>query len=139
MHCYFCDLYIKSRENVVIENEFAFAIYDEFPISVGHALIVPKRHYGDYFLSMEQDVQSMFSLIREMKQIICKEFNPDGFNIGINVGKYAGQTLDHVHIHLIPRYKGDVKCLEGGVRNIIPHKGSYWHKVPVFKSKYKYK
>lgn len=91
----------------------------------GHALIVPKRHTESYFDLSIHEQRALWLLVNRCKTIIEKRYHPDGFNIGINVGEPAGQTIFHVHIHLIPRYKGDVEKPRGGVRGVIPDKQDY--------------
>jgi diadenosine tetraphosphate (Ap4A) HIT family hydrolase len=121
--CPFCNL--DSDRELIVESATAFAIYDKYPVSVGHALIIPKRHCADYFeLSFKEQSACLF-MLNKVKEIISENSNPDGFNIGINIGEKAGQTVDHVHIHLIPRYNGDVEEPRGGVRGVIPTKQKY--------------
>lgn len=122
--CLFCD---KENEKlkIISENEFCFAIWDNNPVSLGHALVIPESHTVSFFDLKIEDIQEIFSLINEVKDIIKKEYSPDGFNIGVNDGIAAGRTVHHLHIHLIPRYVGDVPDPRGGVRHIIPGKGSY--------------
>ncbi len=121
--CYFCE--IQKEGKFILENEAFFAIYDDFPVSKGHSLLVVKKHIKSFFELKEKELKSFYESIKKLKKILQKEFNPDAFNIGINEGKVAGRTIDHLHIHLIPRYKGDVKNPVGGVRNITPGKGDY--------------
>ena len=109
----------------IAENDLSFSIYDSFPVSKGHSLIIPKRVIADIFELNIDEYQSCFDLVRIVKEILKKKINPDGFNIGINSGKVAGQTIFHAHIHVIPRYKGDVPNPRGGVRNVIPDKADY--------------
>lgn len=122
--CLFCD-----RENqkfkLIAENDFCVARWDEFPVSRGHALVIPKNHLLSFFDLKGEEILKIFSLMRETKNVIQAQYNPDGFNIGINDGEVAGRTVHHLHIHIIPRYRGDVEKPRGGVRNIIPGKGSY--------------
>ena len=121
--CPFCNP--DSERELIVESATAYSIYDKFPVNDGHALIIPKKHCADYFeLTFREQSACMFMLNR-VKHIVSKKFNPDGFNVGMNVNVAAGQTVSHVHIHLIPRYKGDVKNPRGGIRNIIPSKGDY--------------
>ena len=88
-------------------------------------MIIPKRHVSNYFdLSLNEQIACQLNL-NKLKEIIDKDYHPDGYNVGINIGNTAGQTIDHVHIHLIPRYKDDVTDPTGGVRNVIPEKGNY--------------
>ena len=109
----------------IIENENAFAIYDGFPVSKGHVLVIPKRVVAEIFDLNDEEYSSCFNLVKDVKKILEEEFKPDGFNIGINNGEKAGQTIFHAHIHVIPRYSGDVDNPRGGIRHIIPGKGDY--------------
>jgi len=121
--CPFCNP--DSERELIVESATAFAMFDKFPVSNGHALIIPKKHCDDYFdLTFREQSACMF-MLNTVKEILNKTLNPDGFNIGINVSEAAGQTVPHVHIHLIPRYKGDVKEPRGGVRGVIPEKKNY--------------
>ena len=115
-------LEVKER---IFENSIGFVIYDKFAVSKGHCLIIPKREYPDYFDSTNEEIIGLNKLVYQTKEYLKKKYNPDGFNVGINSGEYAGQTVFHMHIHLIPRYKNDVKNPRGGVRNVIPGKGDY--------------
>jgi diadenosine tetraphosphate (Ap4A) HIT family hydrolase len=101
-------------------------IDDGFPISPGHTLIIPRRHTGSFFDLSETERNSLLSLLEDAKRRLDKEFRPDGYNIGINDGSSAGQTVPHLHIHLIPRFHGDREDPRGGVRWIIPEKADYW-------------
>lgn len=121
-NCIFCDL---PKEKIIVENELARAFYDEFPVSKGHILIIPKRHIANFFELEQKELNDINSLILECKKIIDNKYAPDGYNIGVNVGKHAGQSVFHVHVHLIPRYKGDVANPKGGVRGVIPEKQNY--------------
>ena len=109
----------------IIENENAFAIYDGFPVSKGHVLVIPKRVVAEIFDLNNEEYSSCFNLVKDVKKILEEKFKPDGFNIGINNGEKAGQTVFHAHIHVIPRYSGDVDNPRGGVRHVIPGKGDY--------------
>ena len=114
---------------IILENDVVYSTYDKFPVSEGHALIIPKRHCSAYFdLSNEEQI-SCWKMVNAVKTILQEKYDPDGFNVGINVNKAAGQTISHVHIHLIPRYTGDVENPEGGVRGVIPEKRIYTHSV----------
>ena len=120
MSCPFC-----GGEGEILGNERAFAIYDAFPVSPGHLLVIPRRHVADWFDLTGEEQEAIFSLIREGKALLDAEFCPDGYNIGINCKEAAGQTIFHVHVHLIPRYAGDVENPRGGVRGVIPEKRNY--------------
>ena len=121
--CIFCNL--DPNREIIAQNDLALAFFDVFPVNPGHALIIPKRHVADYFDLTEDEVAAMQALLREVKAIVEKRFNPDGYNIGVNVNEAAGQSVFHVHMHLIPRYKGDVENPKGGVRGVIPSKQKY--------------
>lgn len=103
----------------------AFAIRDKFPVSPGHALIIPKRKAANYFTLPLEEQNACWFLINLVQKQLQEEFNPSGFNIGVNVNEAAGQTVPHCHIHLIPRYDGDVEIPRGGVRGVIPNKKEY--------------
>ena len=120
MSCPFC-----GGEGEILGNELAFARYDAFPVSPGHLLVIPRRHVADWFDLTDEELEAIFSLIREGKALLDAEFCPDGYNIGINCKEAAGQTIFHVHVHLIPRYAGDVENPRGGVRGVIPEKRNY--------------
>jgi diadenosine tetraphosphate (Ap4A) HIT family hydrolase len=121
--CSFCNL--DSERELIVESATAFAIFDKFPVSNGHSLIIPKKHCSNYFTLTFKEQSACWFMLNTVKQIISKKFEPDGFNVGMNINESAGQTVSHVHIHLIPRYKGDIKNPLGGIRNIIPSKGNY--------------
>lgn len=116
MNCLFCDF---DKNEYILENELAFVIYDKFPVNKGHALVIPKRHFESFFDITNEELLKINELIKKMKDILNLNYNPDGFNIGINIGKHAGQSIFHLHVHIIPRYKDDVKKdrLKGGIRN----------------------
>ncbi len=121
--CPFCIL--ESNRDIIIENENAFAIFDKFTVSNGHLLIIPKLHFSSYF-ELDSEIQSAcWDLVNQGKQLLEKKYSPEGFNIGVNINESAGQTVPHVHIHLIPRYSGDVSNPKGGVRGVIPSKKEY--------------
>ena len=121
--CIFCNP--NSQSELILESATAYAIFDKFPVSNGHTLIIPKNHCANYFELSFKEQSACWFMINKTKEILQKKFNPDGFNIGININESAGQTISHAHIHLIPRYKGDVKIPTGGIRNVIPSKGNY--------------
>jgi diadenosine tetraphosphate (Ap4A) HIT family hydrolase len=123
--CPFCNM---PEERILCSNSYAFMVRDGFPISPGHTLIIPKRHIGSFFEMDYNESNAIDSLLCMAKTFIEREFKPDGYNIGINDGPAAGQTVPHLHIHLIPRYNGEVKDPRGGVRWIIPEKADYWTK-----------
>ena len=116
--------FIKNR-NRIIENDIGFVILDGFPVSEGHCLVIPKRVYADYFESTDEEIIGLQKLVIETKSYLDQNFNPDGYNVGINCGEVSGQTVPHVHIHVIPRYAGDMENPRGGVRGVIPSKQKY--------------
>ena len=121
--CPFCTL---PRARIIDSSPYGLVIRDGYPISPGHTLIIPKRHIGSFF-ELEPDEQTdLLRLLRRAKAAVENEFKPQGYNIGINDGPTAGQTIPHLHIHLIPRYQGDRADPRGGVRWIIPEKADYW-------------
>ena len=123
--CPFCPPY--DRETLET-NAFALAIRDSFPVTRGHSLVVPRRHVASFFeLTIEERI-AILELLDRARAALDREFAPDGYNIGINDGAAAGQTVMHVHVHLMPRYKGDADDPRGGVRWIIPQKATYWKK-----------
>ena len=125
--CLFCN-YIES--GLADENALAYASYDTYPVSNLHCLIIPKRHVKDYFKLSNDEVIACNELIKKIKEeILLKDPLVKGFNIGTNIGKAAGQSVLHCHIHLIPRREGDVENPQGGVRSVIPSKQHYKHKV----------
>ena len=111
---------------MVASNSLAVAIRDAYPVSPGHTLVIPNRHIGSFFDLSAQEHDALFQLIREQKQVLDAEFAPHAYNIGINDGPAAGQTVAHVHVHLIPRYRGDEADPRGGVRRVLPAKARYW-------------
>ena len=123
--CPFCTL---PRPRILRASDLGLVVRDAFPISPGHTLIIPKRHIGSFFDLSSDEREDLMSLVFTAKAELAAEFKPDGFNIGINDGPVAGQTVPHLHIHLIPRYKGDMADPRGGVRWIIPDKADYWSK-----------
>lgn len=122
--CLFCEL-ATDNESIIVENEYFSSRYDSYPVSKGHALIVSKRHVLSFFDLSDEEVKGFYALIKTTREAILKMFQPSGFNIGVNDGEVAGQTIPHLHIHLFPRYKGDVENPQGGVRNIIPNLVKY--------------
>ncbi len=119
--CLFC----KDPRGVSLERELAYSARDSYAVSPGHTLIIPKRHVASFFDLTPEEVNACMALITEEKKLLDEEFSPDGYNIGVNVGSAAGQSIYHVHIHLIPRYQGDVENPQGGVRHVIPRNAHY--------------
>jgi len=126
--CIFCEI-IGKAERIFLSNTKAIAVYDKYPISPGHALIIPRRHIPDFFSLDDDEVKALYSLINEVRAKIDLEYKPDGYNIGINNGRAAGQTIEHLHIHLIPRYKGDVEMPAGGVRHILLNNAKFYKEI----------
>ena len=120
--CPFCCL---ENIDIIAEKHLALAFYDHFPVSPGHTLIIPKRHVASFFDLEPEEHAQIRELEMQCRDIVQQQFHPDGFNIGVNVGKSAGQSVFHCHIHLIPRYLGDVANPRGGVRGVIPAKQNY--------------
>jgi diadenosine tetraphosphate (Ap4A) HIT family hydrolase len=108
------------------ESEHAFVIRDGFPVSSGHTLIIPRRHVPSFFAATEPERADLMSLLAAARDDLEREFRPAGYNVGINDGPAAGQTVPHLHIHLIPRYDGDRADPRGGVRWVLPDKAAYW-------------
>jgi diadenosine tetraphosphate (Ap4A) HIT family hydrolase len=123
LHCPFCEL---PEGRIFQSNKTAFAIRDAYPISDGHTLLIPKRHIKSWFDTTDTERYDLFELLSLAKNKLANEFNPDGFNIGINDGPAAGQTVPHLHIHLIPRFQNGQEDPRGGVRWVIPSKAKYW-------------
>ncbi len=110
---------------LISELATVYSIYDKYPVSKGHALVIPKRKTRTFFEMNKKEQTAVWLMVERVKNILSKKYNPDGFNIGFNINEAAGQTVFHTHIHIIPRYKGDVKNPRGGVRNVIPEMGDY--------------
>jgi len=118
--CPFC-----SPRDVVFRNEHAYARYDKYPVNPGHLLVITYRHLPDFFQTSWTERRAVLTLIDQAKVLLDEKFSPHGYNVGVNIGETAGQTVMHVHVHLIPRYKGDTPIPRGGVRGVIPAKQSY--------------
>jgi len=121
MDCIFC----RPQRPILAETKLSLAVLDGFPVSKGHTLVIPKRHVALLWEMTTEEYADAFALVRQVKDILQEQFNPQGFNVGVNCAEAAGQTVFHAHIHLIPRYTGDVPNPRGGVRNVIPGKGNY--------------
>jgi diadenosine tetraphosphate (Ap4A) HIT family hydrolase len=121
--CPFCTL---NPERIVSDLDLAVVIRDGYPVSPGHTLIIPKRHVKSIFEATAAEREALLRALDEAKGVLDKEFNPPAYNIGINDGLAAGQTVPHLHIHLIPRFEGDCDDPRGGVRWIFPKKARYW-------------
>ena len=121
--CRFCQN--RSGRRTMIEGQYGFAAWDRHPTSEGHFLVIPYRHFADYFDINDEEREELWRLVAEGKKIADEQYRPDGYNIGINIGRWAGQSIPHLHIHVIPRYQGDVENPKGGVRGVIPNKKLY--------------
>jgi diadenosine tetraphosphate (Ap4A) HIT family hydrolase len=121
--CPFCDL---PPQRIVRRSEGCIAFADAYPVSRGHTLVIPERHVGSFFETSAEEKAALFRLLEWCRGDVSTRYAPAGFNIGINDGKAAGQTVMHLHIHLIPRYDGDKPDPRGGVRWIFPDKADYW-------------
>jgi len=121
--CYFCRL---PQERIWAESGNSIAFFDAYPVSEGHALVIPKRHVIILHELPVSELQEIWSFVARIRFMLKEKYNPDGFNIGVNEGGAAGQTIGHAHIHIIPRRTGDVSDPRGGVRWVMPHKAKYW-------------
>ena len=120
--CVFCNI---NNDKIIVQNDLAFAFYDEFPVNKGHMLIIPKRHVANFFDLNQEEYLAINNLVLKCKIMLDALYRPDGYNIGVNVNEAAGQSVFHVHVHLIPRYFGDTPFPKGGVRGVISDKQSY--------------
>ena len=114
-----CGCELCGSQQVLFENELAYARYDSNSLCKGHTLLVPKRHVADFFSMTEEEQTAVLDLLNRAKRSVQDVYEPDGYNIGVNVGKAAGQNRMHVHVHLIPRYAGDVADPTGGIRCVL--------------------
>lgn len=121
-HCPFCTI---PPERVVAQDDQTVTLRDRYPVSEGHTLVVPKRHVASWFELDDAEQSALLRAVRSAQTELDEELHPDGWNIGVNVGAAAGQTVWHVHVHLIPRFEGDVDDPRGGVRHVIAGKGFY--------------
>jgi diadenosine tetraphosphate (Ap4A) HIT family hydrolase len=119
-NCPFC-----AQQTPLARNEHAFMIYDRYPVIQGHLLIVTARHVESFFETTPDERQAMLRLMDEAKLLLDETYAPQGYNIGVNIGETAGQTIKHAHVHVIPRYRGDTPNPRGGVRGVIPGRQSY--------------
>ena len=120
--CVFCNV---PKERILFETTEWIAIYDAYPVSEGHTLLIPKEHYETFFDLPERLVESLQYRLNNVKKILDDKFHPDGYNVGFNCGKAAGQTVMHFHLHIIPRYNGDVENPKGGIRGCVPQHMHY--------------
>jgi diadenosine tetraphosphate (Ap4A) HIT family hydrolase len=122
MACPFCNV---SEDRIVASDGLVMAIEDKYPVSRGHTLIVARRHVASYFELTDEEHGAMHAMLLRVKGMLDEDLGPQGYNIGVNAGRAAGQTIDHVHMHLIPRYEGDMPDPRGGVRGVIPGRQKY--------------
>ena len=118
--------YPVGGDQVILATDSAVAFYDRFPLTEGHALVVPRRPVISLCELDPATHSAVWETVRRTREILQEKYSPDGFNIGINEGAAAGQTIPHAHIHVIPRYKGDVPDPRGGIRWMIPERAAYW-------------
>jgi diadenosine tetraphosphate (Ap4A) HIT family hydrolase len=123
--CRICDILKDRSSEIILESEKFAAISDARPITKGHTVVVPKKHIISFFDVADEDTCDLHIFLKEVKKILDENHSPDGYNIGVNDGKAAGRSIDHLHIHLIPRYMGDVSEPKGGVRHILGRNNSY--------------
>ena len=121
--CVFCEM---KPGSIIADTELSLAINDRYPVSRGHTLIMPRRHVASIFELTDSEYTDILSLMRQVKAQHVAEYQPDGWNIGINDGVAAGQTIMHLHLHVIPRYVGDVEDPRGGIRHLFPSRARYW-------------
>ena len=119
--CLFC----TEPQGVSLNDKLAYSARDSNAVSPGHTVVIPRRHVASFFELTSEEINACMALINEERKLLDEEFKPDGYNIGVNIGQAAGQSISHVHIHIIPRYTGDVENPQGGVRHVIPGKGHY--------------
>lgn len=122
-NCFFCTSI--NNKDYTLENDLAIARFDDFPVNPGHLEIIPKRHIKDWWETTQEEKLAIFKLLEDAKKLIDEKYHPDAYNIGMNLGEDAGQSIMHLHVHLIPRYKNDVENPRGGLRGIIPNKQNY--------------
>lgn len=118
--CPFC-----STHDALLVNGLAYVLRDTYPVSPGHLLIIPLRHEANFFASTPDELEAIWDLVTRSRELLDRQYHPDGYNLGVNVGEAAGQTIAHAHMHLIPRYRGDMQNPRGGVRGVIPGKQQY--------------
>ncbi len=121
--------YPVDIDRFIVGNEAALAFFDLYPVSRGHALVIPKKVVSSLFALPAEQLAASWRLVAEVRRILIDSFAPDGFNVGINEGTAAGQTVPHAHIHIIPRYRDDVADPRGGIRWVLPEKVDYWSEM----------
>jgi len=120
--CPFCS---KTEADMLFHSGLVFAVYDENPVSPGHVLICTRRHTASFFDATGEEKSEILAAVDAVRDLLDREYRPDGYNIGVNCGEAAGQSIGHLHVHVIPRYKGDMERPKGGVRGVIPEKQGY--------------
>lgn len=113
------DCELCNPEEALLQDALAYVAYEKNSLSAGHLIVVPKRHVADFFDMTGAEQAAVLALLNRARQMVHEQHGPDGYNIGVNVGKAAGQTRMHVHVHLIPRYAGDVPDPRGGIRCVL--------------------
>ena len=121
-NCPFC----RQTDRIFYEGDKVIGFWDKFPVSPGHALLIPRRHISTWFEARKDEQQELFAAIEIARKAIEAKHNPEGYNIGFNVGEVAGQTVFHLHVHVIPRDPGDEPDPRGGIRLVIPERARYW-------------
>lgn len=121
--CPFCNL---PKECFLLETETTLAFFDGYPITEGHTLVIPKRHVASIFELPPEELAALWSQVATVRKLLAEKFRPDAFNVGVNDGAAAGQTVPHAHVHVIPHRKGDTADPRGGIRWVIPDKAKYW-------------
>ena len=124
MTCPVCDR--QAEGDLVAQNDLAVAFVDRYPLNPGHTLIVPRRHEPDFFALTEAEHTAVWRLVPAVRAHVDARFHPHGYNLGVNAGPAAGQTVWHAHLHVVPRYEGDVADPRGGIRWILPDRARYW-------------
>lgn len=121
--CPFCE---PPEDRVAIRTPHSVALQDSFPVSEGHTLVIPINHVSSVYDLNDEEFRDLWNLVGRVREELGKALRPDAFNVGINDGLAAGQTVEHAHVHVIPRWKGDVADPRGGIRWVIPEKARYW-------------
>jgi diadenosine tetraphosphate (Ap4A) HIT family hydrolase len=123
--CPFCDI---PAERISVERDVGCAVGDLYPLSKGHTLVIPRRHVASIFALRPAEISALWGLVGVVREMLAGDLHPDGFNIGLNDGEAAGQTIAHAHVHVVPRYWGDVPDPRGGVRWVMPERATYWNR-----------
>ena len=123
--CPFCRR-VATHDDLLSEEDLCAAFYDTTPLNPGHVLVVPRRHETDFLALHSDELEAILVMTVDLRAHLGRHFSADGFNLGVNIGRAAGQTIGHAHLHLIPRYRGDVADPRGGLRWIIPERARYW-------------